>query len=221
MEQFGLPGDIPLVGFFDSDDVHDKVVWRPSTGMWFIRPSSGGVDTVIQWGLPGDVPVVADFDGDATDDPAVWRPSNGTWYILLSSQGYSNLPEDILVRQWGLPEDHPLSGDFDGDKRADLVVWRPNTGMWFVCSSQHQYQCQYSRQEQFGLFGDLPLQADFDGDDVLDPAVWRPHPGGGMLYYLGSQNGQAVQQAFGSGMPGTHVPFFMGMKDRVRTLYPE
>ena len=41
--------------------------------------------------------------------------------------------------QWGLPEDLPVAGDFDGDGKTDLTVFRPTTGRWFVRFSSSNY----------------------------------------------------------------------------------
>ena len=39
--QWGLPDDLPVPGSdFDGDGKTDIAVWRPSTGSWFIVPSS-------------------------------------------------------------------------------------------------------------------------------------------------------------------------------------
>ena len=64
----------------------------------------------------------------------------------------------------------PLVGDYDGDHIADLTVWRPSTGTFYLV---------YSSTGQPGSFlagqaGDIPLVADFDGSGKTGVAVWRP-----------------------------------------------
>ena len=59
--QWGLAGDVPIVGDFDGDGKTELTVFRGPTGQWFIRYSSQDYDVnthdVFQWGLPGDVPI--------------------------------------------------------------------------------------------------------------------------------------------------------------------
>lgn len=41
MSQWGSEGDIPVTGVdYDGDAKTDLAVWRPSTGSWYILPSS-------------------------------------------------------------------------------------------------------------------------------------------------------------------------------------
>lgn len=44
MTQWGIQGDIPVTGVdYDADGKTDPAVWRPSTGSWYILPSSNPV----------------------------------------------------------------------------------------------------------------------------------------------------------------------------------
>jgi CubicO group peptidase (beta-lactamase class C family) len=78
-----------------------------------------------------------------------------------------------VVVQWGGWDFVPVPRDFDGDGRADFVVWSPRTGEWWSLSSA----TGQFRHVQWGTLGDVPVPADFTGDGRTDFAVWRPSSG--------------------------------------------
>ena len=66
--------------------------------------------------------------------------------------------------------DVPVPGDYDGDGKADLAVFRPTTGQWLILQSTGG-----PRSSQFGDPQlDIPVPADYDGDGKTDLAVFRP-----------------------------------------------
>src|SRR5207248_3270004 len=103
------------------------------------------------------------------------------WYVLASSGGYSYGSPANLAVGWGLPGDVPVPGDYDGDGRADLAVYRPGTGAWYVLASSGGYAYGSPANLAVG-WGGLP-------GDV-------PVPSGGYSY------GSPANLAVGWGLPG-------------------
>ena len=106
--QWGVAGDRPVPGDYDSDHRTDLAVWRPANGTWRVLRSDNGEVIEQHWGLGGDIPVPADYDGDGRTDFAVWRPSSGFWHIIESHTRKENhqrfgLAGDIPIYGSGLP----------------------------------------------------------------------------------------------------------------------
>lgn len=73
--------------------------------------------------------------------------------------------------------------DFDGDRRSDLSVYSPASGLWTTESSSGSDL----HQVVWGEPGDVTISGDFDGDGKSDRGVWRPS--NGRWYIYGSTEG--------------------------------
>lgn len=181
---------------FNGDGRTDFAVVRNTGGgpagqiSWFIGLNGPGTNSVSAWGIQGDTFVPVDFDGDSRSDIAVWRPvsigqpsANAFFYIYQSSDN------TIRVEDFGQTGDVPnVSGDYDGDGKADLAVYRsgPTAGaqsVWYYRGSMNNPSGNISFVP-WGLNGDFPAPGDYDGDGRNDFGVQRNNGGGQARFYL-------------------------------------
>ncbi|MCY7375752.1 MAG: FG-GAP-like repeat-containing protein [Pyrinomonadaceae bacterium] len=111
----------------------------------------------------------------------------GTWKFRVVYQGQTS-EHSFQVRTGS-----PSRFDFDGDGRADVSVFRPSDGTWYLLQSQNGFTGL-----AFGLGTDKLAPADYDGDGKTDVAVVR----NGVWYLNRSQLGfTGIQFGDGNDIP--------------------
>ncbi len=100
----------------------------------------------------------------------------------------------VTYTLWGAAGDIPLTGDYDGDGKSDIVIWRPSNGYWYIINSSDQ-SVDYV---QWGGEGDIPVPGDYDGDGKTDIAIYRPSNG---YWYIIRSSDQGVVYIQWGGAP--------------------
>jgi hypothetical protein len=179
---FNALTDFPVPGDFDGDGRDDYAVFRANTAgtqseYWILKSSNSTIQ-YYAWGLGGDLNVARDYDGDGITDPAVMRRgavgSTAVWYIRQSTNGQART---VLFGTSGTGannQDFPVPGDYDGDGKFDIAVYRAGTlspTNTYIVLRSSDGTVSYT---PFGNFvTDWIVPGDYDGDGKYDFAVAR------------------------------------------------
>ncbi|HEX8267605.1 MAG TPA: VCBS repeat-containing protein [Pyrinomonadaceae bacterium] len=139
---------------------------------------------------PQDEPVATSYSVGNNETVSHISNSSTTYYlyVYLYDGARNNYNLNISLQQVSAAPRTPF--DFDGDGKADISVFRPSNGSWYVSRSLNNSFFGV----QFGSNGDLIAPADFDADGKADFTVFR----NGFWYRLNSSTNQFVGLQFGS-----------------------
>lgn len=68
---------------------------------------------------------------------------------------YSSNGQATIIN-FGIAEDKSVAADYDGDGKADIAVFRPSTGIWYLLRSTAGFTAL-----QFGIPTDMPTPNSF------------------------------------------------------------
>src|SRR5918994_2016697 len=115
--RYGSPrGDVALAGDWNGDGRDTIGVYRTASNTFYLRDDAGKAGEPVRYGRYGD----------RRDTVALFRPADGTW-LRLDGAGAALAP----VR-YGGPGDLPLAGDWDGDGRDGIGIYRPSSSTYHL-----------------------------------------------------------------------------------------
>ena len=176
--EFGVDGDVPLMGDFSNSGVRTVAVVRNAReGVageedleWYMRQveGPGAPELVIKYGRPGDIPVIGDWNGNGVHTIGVVRGNR--W--LLKNTNRSGSPDYDFT--FGQPGDIPVVGDWDGNGRTSIGMVRGSR--WLLRNSLSSGGPDYDLN--FGGGSGYPVTGDWDGDGRtgvgwFDAGTWR------------------------------------------------
>ncbi len=213
---FGASTDRPVIGDWNGDGSDDVGVWRPSDRKFrldgngnAIWEATGGDTTTAAFGASADLPVAGDWNSDGKDEVGVWRPSTHQFMLDANGNGRwdGTAGRDTLTAAFGVSTDRPVVGDWNGDGKDEVGVWRPSTRQFMLDTNGNgRWDGTAGRDTLTGAFGtsaDRPVSGDWNGDGQDDVGVWRPSEGkfrldaNGNRLWDGPAGGDVTTGAFG------------------------
>ena len=145
------------------------------------------------FGQSGDIPVPGDYLGEGVARAAIFRPSTAEWFIFLGDIfAYENDPSGFpeppfLTLPFGSSGDIPVPGDYLGQGRTNMAVFRPSDGTWHIAEITNNTVAE-KKSFQFPtphVNGDIPLGPGkyLQSSGV---AIFRPSDG---TWHIGDMNG--------------------------------
>jgi hypothetical protein len=194
---FGKAGDISLAGDWNGNTFTKIGVFRPGTMQWLVDKNGNGLWDGCAldgcWGPFGqftDRPVVGDWTGNGKTKIGTYRPSINRWFIDKNGNGkWDNCTVDGCLGLFGTSEDLPVAGDWTGDGKDKIGVFRPSKGSWYADKNGNGKWDNCTLDGcwgGFGIAGDRPVAGDWTGDGKDKIGVFRPSTGRWYLDFNGN-----------------------------------
>lgn len=192
------PSQTPTIYVFADDNVFNRSglvthnLTTSNVGFSVTGPSvvTSGSQVMANWNAPSGRPVddwvglfrVSELNsrfigkqytnGQTSGSLAFTAPNQPGLYEFryLLNDGFSSVAISNTIN---VTNTRPTQFDFEGDGKADISIFRPSNGQWWIQRSSNGSTNAY----EFGSSTDKPVPADYDGDGKTDVAFWRPSTG--------------------------------------------
>ncbi len=191
---FAIGSEIPLSGDFNGDGKADVVTFaRGTSGDVFVALSDGtkfsGTSSMWQdfFGIGDEIPAVGDFNGDGKDDIALFKRGSTSDVLVALSDGTKFGPGVVWHDFFGINDEQPYVGDFNGDGKDDIAVFtRGTAGDVFVALSDGTRFSGTSVKwhDNFAFNAEIPAIGDFNGDGKDDIATFTRGTAGDVFVAL-------------------------------------
>jgi len=176
-------------GFRDVGSIDDSGIFR----LWKGNGVGGFSDPIVigsGWDPKQVIVGSMDFDGDGYPD-VVMRNSSGDLLLYRGngSGGWITGRGEKIGTGWGVFDTVFYAGDFDGDRRGDLIARRIDDGSLWLYGTDGAGSWASARRIGAGWSGMTAIfsTGDFDGDGTAD--VIARLPDGGLTLYRGDGTG--------------------------------
>ena len=175
----GVPGDVQIADF-NNDGNLDLATYATNSRIikLLYNSGSGAFENAVN-APSGSYPfalTAADFNLDGKTD--------------IAAANNDTSPREQFDIILNAPNPQRYYGDFDGDRKTDIGVFRPSSGTWHILRSR---DASYFAQN-FGLATDKLVPGDYDADGRADIAVFR----NGVWYILRSSDGGFTSEFWGT-----------------------
>jgi hypothetical protein len=181
-DRFSIGSEIPLSGDFNGDGKADVATFaRGTSGDVYVALSDGtkfngnGVLWHDNFGIGDEIPAVGDFNGDGKDDIAIFKRGSTADVLVALSDGTKFGTAALWHDHFGINDELPYVGDFNGDGKDDIaVLTRGTTGDVYIATSDGTKFVGdgVKWHDNFAFNSEIPAVGDFNGDGKDDLVVF-------------------------------------------------
>jgi subtilisin-like proprotein convertase family protein len=147
------------------------------------KPTNFGTGDTLP-DLPAPYPNSATAGGATLASVFNGTEANGTWKLYIVDDATTSAGD--LTGGWSIDitaggtygAKRFTSGDFEGDGKTDVAIYRPSDNNWWTRTSSSYTNVV----PKWGAANDIAIPGDYDGDRKTDLAVFRPSAGSWLIF---------------------------------------